>query len=143
MTPSSLPCSQAHSLSQVHGVHHVGGIAGTGHAQQHLSDVSSLSPGSAHEAARNMASMAYPPSSHSHAHVHGHNHALGHAHSPKPSPYSVNGLSLSTPNVDLLHPAMGYQNDMFCKYIHILFTIQRLHSLLHQNRNSENRGFTV
>ncbi|KAK3751587.1 hypothetical protein RRG08_012650 [Elysia crispata] len=106
---------QVHSLSQVHGVHHSlgGGVGGAGHAQQHLSEVNSLSPGSAHEAARNMASMAYPPSSHSHAHVHGHNHALGHAHSPKPSPYSVNGLSLSTPNVDLLHPAMGYQNDMF------------------------------
>ncbi|XP_059160320.1 homeobox protein OTX2-B-like isoform X2 [Physella acuta] len=60
---------------------------------------------------RAMASMAYPPTSHGHAHVHG--HGLGHSHSPKPGPYSVNGLSLSTPNVDLLHPAMGYQNDMF------------------------------
>ena len=64
-----------------------------------------------------MASMAYPPSSHSHAPLHGHNHALSHSVSPKPNPYSVNGLSLSTPSVDLLHPAMGYQNDMFCEYL--------------------------
>ncbi|BFZ11985.1 hypothetical protein BsWGS_15024 [Bradybaena similaris] len=63
-----------------------------------------------------MASMTYPPSSHSHPHVHGHNHALTHGHSPKSSPYSVNGLSLSTPNVDLLHPAMSYQNDMFSSW---------------------------
>ncbi|KAH9519490.1 Homeobox protein OTX2-B [Bulinus truncatus] len=75
-----------------------------------LSDVSTLSP--PHDS-RTMASMAYPPSSHNHSHVHGHNHALSHSHSPKPSPYSVNGLSLSSPNVDLLHPSMSYQNDMF------------------------------
>ena len=52
--------------------------------------------------------------SHAHSHL-SHNH-LGHSVSPKPNPYSVNGLSLSTPNVDLLHPGMGYQNDMFCEY---------------------------
>ncbi|KAH9519491.1 hypothetical protein Btru_002842 [Bulinus truncatus] len=75
-----------------------------------LSDVSTLSP--PHDS-RTMASMAYPPSSHNHSHVHGHNHTLSHSHSPKPSPYSVNGLSLSSPNVDLLHPSMSYQNDMF------------------------------
>ncbi|KAL4238369.1 Homeobox protein otx2 [Mactra antiquata] len=40
-----------------------------------------------------MTSMAYPPvSSHK-----------------APGPYSVNGISLSSPNVDMMHPAMGYQ----------------------------------
>lgn len=40
-----------------------------------------------------MTSMAYPP--------------VG---SHKPSAYSVNGISLSSPNVDMMHPAMGYQS---------------------------------
>ncbi|XP_060562049.1 homeobox protein OTX2-like isoform X1 [Ruditapes philippinarum] len=39
-----------------------------------------------------MTSMAYPPVS-----------------SHKPGAYSVNGISLSSPNVDMMHPAMGYQ----------------------------------
>ena len=39
-----------------------------------------------------MTSMAYPPVS------------------SKPNPYSVNGISLSSPNVDMMHPAMGYQS---------------------------------
>ncbi|XP_046342461.1 homeobox protein OTX2-like isoform X3 [Haliotis rufescens] len=43
-----------------------------------------------------MASMAYPPVSSSHM-------------SKAGNPYSVNGISLTSPNVDLLHPAMGYQ----------------------------------
>lgn len=46
-----------------------------------------------------MTSMAYPPVS-----------------SHKPSAYSVNGISLSSPNVDMMHPAMGYQSK-FISYI--------------------------
>jgi hypothetical protein len=38
----------------------------------------------------------------------GHSAGLG---APKSSmPYSVNGVSLSSSSVDLLHPAMGYQS---------------------------------
>jgi len=29
----------------------------------------------------------------------------------KAPPYSVNGISLSAPNMDLIHPAMGYHGD--------------------------------
>eukprot|EP00106_Octopus_bimaculoides_P009527 XP_014776969.1 PREDICTED: homeobox protein OTX2-like [Octopus bimaculoides] len=44
-----------------------------------------------------MASMAYPSVS---------------AATSKAPPYTVNGLSLSSPNVDILHPAMGYQDTL-------------------------------
>ena len=40
-----------------------------------------------------MAGMAYP------------------AVSSKSSPYSVNGISLSSPSVDMLHPGMGYPSE--------------------------------
>ncbi|XP_013071321.2 homeobox protein OTX2-B-like isoform X2 [Biomphalaria glabrata] len=104
----SLDPHQIHNSSQLPSLTQIPVGIHSGHPS--LSEVGTLSP--PHDS-RAMASMAYPPSSHNHAHVHGHNHALSHSHSPKPSPYSVNGLSLSSPNVDLLHPAMTYQNDMF------------------------------
>ncbi|XP_064603306.1 homeobox protein OTX2-like isoform X2 [Liolophura sinensis] len=44
-----------------------------------------------------MASMAYAPP------------VSAQMPSSKGPPYSVNGISLSAPNVDMLHPAMGYQ----------------------------------
>lgn len=40
-----------------------------------------------------MTSMAYPPVS-----------------SKPGGPYSVNGISLSSPNVDMMHPGMSYQS---------------------------------
>ncbi|CAG5125351.1 unnamed protein product, partial [Candidula unifasciata] len=103
------PLNQVQTIAHLSSLSQVPAGLHGGHAQ--LTDVSSLSP-PIHDS-RTMTSMAYPPSSHSHPHGHGHNHGLSLSHSPKPSPYSVNGLSLSTPNVDLLHTAMGYQNDMF------------------------------
>lgn len=49
-----------------------------------------------HQPAMSIASMAYnqslPPNS-------------------KVAPYSVNGISLSSPNVDMMHPAMGYPGE--------------------------------
>nr|BAO57707.1 transcription factor otx [Peronella japonica] len=50
--------------------------------------------------------MAYtipPVPSHHHHHHHHQNKMMG-------SPYSVNGRSLASPNVDLMHPAMAYPN---------------------------------
>lgn len=52
-----------------------------------------------HQPAMSIASMAYnqstvlPPNS-------------------KVAPYSVNGISLSSPNVDMMHPAMGYPGEL-------------------------------
>ncbi|ELU13551.1 hypothetical protein CAPTEDRAFT_165954 [Capitella teleta] len=40
----------------------------------------------------------------------GHGPGLG-GHKGSSMPYSVNGVSLTSSNVDLLHPAMGYQNN--------------------------------
>lgn len=51
-----------------------------------------------------MTSMAYPPVS------------------SKPGPpYSVNGISLSSPNVDMMHPGMSYQSKFtHCTCLHYM-----------------------
>lgn len=52
--------------------------------------------------------MAYPPVS---------------APTTKAPPYSVNGLSLTSPNVDILHPAMSYQGENVYNVSFFLFIL--------------------
>lgn len=52
------------------------------------------------------------------------------------NPYSVNGISLSSPNLDLMHPAMGYQGKGNTQLLPIQIRIKRVILIISVNNLS-------